>query len=141
MTDEIEQVAARLVIGRKSDARAVYDEQAKAELVLICKRPGVSKSKLARQCGVNANQLSRWVREHEGRKAPTLPAHVQRDREPTFVPMVITPSAAAPAQQALTVEARLPNGVVLDLRGCNLEQARQFVQTLGSLPCSASSKR
>nr|WP_092838825.1 transposase [Paracidovorax cattleyae] len=54
----------RLVVGRKSDGRSVYDEAAKSELVALCRRPGASVSRLARECGVNANQVSRWLREH-----------------------------------------------------------------------------
>ena len=51
-----------LVVERKADGRCVYDEAAKAELVVLCGQPGASVSKLARQAGVNANQLWRWVR-------------------------------------------------------------------------------
>ncbi|WP_230681408.1 transposase, partial [Paracidovorax cattleyae] len=54
----------RLVVGHKSDGRSVYDEAAKSELVALCRQPGASGSRLARECGVNANQVSRWLREH-----------------------------------------------------------------------------
>jgi len=67
MSDDMEELARRLVIGCKSDGRSVYDEVAKAELVAACSRPGASVSRLARECGINANQLSRWVREHNQR--------------------------------------------------------------------------
>jgi transposase len=137
MSDEIEQLAARLVIGRKRDGRNVYDEQAKAELVRASRRPGVSLSKLAGQCGVNANQLSRWAREHERKNAQALLSRGQGEPEPVFVPMLIGPPAAS-APTALAVEVRLPNGVILDLRGCALQQLGQIVQALGSLRCSAS---
>ncbi|MBA3624311.1 MAG: transposase, partial [Methylibium sp.] len=68
MSDELEDLTRRLVVGRKSDGRGVYDEAAKAELVAACGRPGASVSRLARECGINANQLSRWVREHSERR-------------------------------------------------------------------------
>jgi transposase len=41
----------------------VYNEVAKAELVTLCLQPGASVSRLARECGVNANQVGRWLRE------------------------------------------------------------------------------
>ncbi|MBA3599471.1 MAG: transposase, partial [Methylibium sp.] len=68
MSDDLEDLARRLVIGRKSDGRSVYDDAAKAKLVAACGRPGASVSRLARECGINANQLSRWVREHSERR-------------------------------------------------------------------------
>ena len=68
MSDDMQELARRLVVGRKSDGRAVYDEAVKTELVVACGWPGASVSRLARECGVNANQLSRWVREHSQRR-------------------------------------------------------------------------
>ena len=67
MSDAMQELARRLVVGRKSDGRAVCDEVVKGELVAACGKPGASVSRLARECAVNANQLSRWVREHSQR--------------------------------------------------------------------------
>src|ERR1700712_2611552 len=64
MTDDLEDLKRRLVVGHKSDGRSVYDEAAKSELVALCRQPGASVSRLARECGVNANQVGRWLREH-----------------------------------------------------------------------------
>jgi transposase len=61
MTEIDSEVVRRLVIGRKNDGRAVYDPQAKAEVVRACRRPGVSVSRMALQSGVNANLLRRWI--------------------------------------------------------------------------------
>ena len=36
MSDGMQELARRLVVGRKSDGRAVYDEAVKAELVAAC---------------------------------------------------------------------------------------------------------
>ena len=72
MSDGMEELARRLVVGHKRDGRSVYDEAAKAELVAACGKPGASVSRLARECGVNANQLSRWVREHRQRLQRSL---------------------------------------------------------------------
>jgi len=69
MKDDLEDLKRRLVVGHKSDGRSVYDEAAKSELVALCRRPGASVSRLARESGVNANQVERWLREqgHGGR--------------------------------------------------------------------------
>jgi transposase-like protein len=69
MSDDLEDLERRLVVGHKSDGRSVYDESAKAELVALCMQPDASVSRLARECGVNANQVGRWLREHgQGRR-------------------------------------------------------------------------
>ncbi len=60
MTDEMVELKRRLVVGRKSDGRSRYDEQAKSELVALCVQPGASVSRLAREFGINANQVTRW---------------------------------------------------------------------------------
>ena len=38
----------------------------------------------------------------------------------------------------MQLQARLPNGVVVDLVGCDLPQVCQLVEALGRLRCSAS---
>ena len=50
MTDDLEDLKRRLVVGHKRDGRSVYDETAKAELVALCMQPGASVSRLAREC-------------------------------------------------------------------------------------------
>jgi transposase len=54
MTEDIESIAKRLVIGNKRDGRCIYDAQAKHALVQACLQPGVSLARIARQCGINA---------------------------------------------------------------------------------------
>ena len=144
MSDGMEELARRLVVGRKSDGRAVYDEAAKAELVAACGRPGVSVSRLARECGINANQLSRWVREHSQRRQRAV-AVPPAPRE-AFTAVAI--EAAAPmatndnrSTARMCLHARLPNGVVLDLREVDLRHAGVVIEALGRVRCSASTKR
>jgi len=137
MSEGMEELARRLVVGHKRDGRRVYDEQAKAELVAECAKPGASVSRLAREAGVNANQLSRWVREHgERRRAIAAPQATLA----SFVPMTIEASSAAPSIPTVSVHAIMPNGVVIDLRGCDLAQAGQLIEALGRIRCSASTK-
>ena len=145
MSDDMQELARRLVVGHKSDGRAVYDEAAKAELVAACGRPGASVSRLARECGVNANQLSRWVREHSQRRQRAVA--VSPGAREAFVAVPVKTAAAmptvtddSPSALRMNLQARLPNGVVLDLRELELRQAGVVIAALGRLRCSASTK-
>jgi transposase len=151
MSDDMEELARRLVVGRKSDGRSVYDEAAKAELVAACGRPGASVSRLARECGINANQLSRWVREHSQLRQRAVA--VSSPQGQAFVAVPIAAAAPMPmpmpmpmvtgdnpAAMRMNLQARLPNGVVVDLRECDLHQVDVVIEALGRLRCSASTK-
>ena len=39
LSDEISELAQRLVIGRKDDGRGIYDAKAKHELIPACREP------------------------------------------------------------------------------------------------------
>jgi len=137
MSDLMEELAGRLVVGRKRDGRAVYDELAKAELVAACKVPGASVSGLARSCGVNANQLSRWLREDGERRRPDRVVH--SEPMPTaFVPVPLNVGRTAVASSVFGLQARLPNGVVVDLQCSDHEQVGRLIEVLGRARCSAS---
>ena len=142
MSELISDLAKRLVVGHKRDGRSIYDEQAKRELVLACREPGVSIAKLARDCGVNANQVNSWVRLYERQlaKSATPSADVVVEaKTPAFVALEV--AAARPEEaSSMDVQARLPNGVVVDLRGCDMHQALAMIEALGRLRCSASTK-
>lgn len=146
MTEDLENLKRRLVVGRKSDGRCVYDEAAKLELVTLCRQPGVSVSRLARECGVNANQVSRWLREngHGGRArkaiakvAPSSAAFVAVSMQATS-PVVSRGDDSVGAR--MEIQARLPNGVSIDLRGVEPRNFGEVIQALGRLRCSASTK-
>jgi transposase len=83
------------VVGHKADGRSVYDEQAKAQWVAPCMQPGASVSRLARECGVNANQVCRWLR---GR------GHIRRPRMATIRGVTTT----APFVAAYFAPSRTP---------------------------------
>lgn len=138
MTDDLSELRRRLVVGRKSDGRSVYDEGAKAELVALCRQSGASVSRLARECGVNANQVSRWLREQE---RDARARHSVANVAPTataFVPVPFPPvSMTAPV---MDMQARLPNGVVIDMRGVGLGNVGEVIEVFGSLRCSALTK-
>lgn len=142
MTDELEELARRLVTGRKSDGRKVYDERAKAEVVALAVRPGTSVSQLARELDVNANQLSRWIRE-QGQAGARRGQTKAAPSESVFVPMPIqTPATArnGSAASTLSIQVRMPNGVAVEFIGCELAQAGQLIETLGRLRCSGLKK-
>jgi transposase len=141
MTDDIEELARRLVIGHKRDGRSIYDAQAKRELVQACLRSGVSLAKVARTCGINANVLSNWVRLHERAKAPAAARSGDVfEMAPAFVPVHLEPKAAAPTTPTVNLQVRLPNGVAVDMQGCELQHAGRLIEALGRLRCSASTK-
>ncbi len=143
MTEDIEAIAKRLVVGHKRDGRSVYDVQAKNELVRVCRQPGVSLARIARTCGINANVLSNWIRLHErGKNGATQPRGEIIDMvAPAFVAVQMESAPAArPAAPGLGVQIRLPNGVTLDLNGYDPHNAIRLIEALGRLRCSASTK-
>ena len=146
MTDDLEDLKRRLVVGHKSDGRSVYDEAAKSELVALCRQPGASVSRLARECGVNANQVGRWLREHGhgGRARKTIASVVPAPS--TFVAVSLPPASPIVARSGdgiatvMDVQARLPNDVAIDFRGVQLRDVGDVIEALGRLRCSASTK-
>jgi len=147
MTDDLEDLKRRLVVGHKRDGRSVYNEAAKSELVGLCLLPGASVSRLARECGVNANQVSRWLREHGHQHRPRRGiSGLASTPSAAFVSVPVLPSPpprvdgddeiAAP----MMMQARLPNGVAIDLRGVDQHNVVEVIEALGRLRCSASTK-
>jgi transposase len=147
MTDDLEELKNRLVVGRKRDGRGVYDEAAKAELVALCMQPGASVSRLARECGVNANQVSRWLRERgQGRRRVAGASEMAEPAPTAFVavPVLPEPPTAATRDEvaaiSISVQARLPNGVSVDLGGIEPRRLGEVIEALGRVRCSVSTK-
>jgi transposase len=145
MTEEIEAIAKRLVVGHKRDGRSIYSPQARSDLVHASRQPGVSLAKIARTCGINANVLSNWVRQHERGKCGAAASRGEVIEMPTasaFVAVQVdsTPPALAPVAATLDVQVRLPNGATLDVRGADLDGVLRLIDGLGRLRCSASTK-
>jgi transposase len=144
MTDEMVELKRRLVVGRKSDGRSRYDEQAKSELVALCVQPGASVSRLAREFGINANQVTRWLREHgRGGRSRTVVARATTAPSafvavPVMQPVQVPEPGGTPA--VLHLQARLPNGVSVDLRGVDAGHVNTVIEVLGRLRCSDSTK-
>lgn len=145
MAEDLEDLKRRLVVGHKRDGRSVYDEAAKAELVALCMRPGASVSRLARECGVNANQVGRWLREHgQVRRRTAVASAAPAAAAFVAVPVPPTPAMSAARDDSIaavmSLQARLPNGVAVDLRGIDPRHVGEVIEALGSLRCSASTK-
>ena len=51
-----------LIAGRKEDGRTVYRREGKKMLVAAASVPGMSVARIARDHGLNANQLHAWIR-------------------------------------------------------------------------------
>jgi transposase-like protein len=141
------EVVKRLVTGRKNDGRAVYDPQAKAEVVRACLNPGVSVARMALQCGINANLLRRWITQSmdADMKASriNMPA-VATASTSAFVPLQLAAPRAAPvtaAEVKARFHARLPNGAEIDLSDASPGEWLPFLELLGRLPCSDSTTR
>lgn len=146
MTDDLEDLKRRLVVGHKRDGRSVYDETAKSELVGLCLQPGASVSRLARECGVNANQVGRWLRKHGHGRRPRRVVAGLAPTPATFVPVPVLPAPPTGGDSddeivvEMTLQARLPNGVAIDLRGVDLRNVGEVIEALGRLRCSTSTK-
>jgi transposase len=147
MTDDLEDLKRRLVVGHKSDGRSVYDKAAKSALVALCLQPGASVSRLARECGVNANQVGRWLREHgHGGRARKAVADVVPAPAAFVAVSMPPPSTTRRAASSkgiagvMDVQARLPNGVAIELRGVELSCVGDMIEALGRLRCSASTR-
>lgn len=143
MSDDLEQLKNRLVVGRKRDGRCVYDEAVKAELVALCLQPGASVSRVARECGVNANQVSRWLRERGQGRRPA--AGAGPTSKPAFVAVPVVPQSPAAIRDevvaiSISVHVRLPNGVSVDLGGVEPRRLGEVIDALGRVRCSVSTK-
>ena len=146
MTEEIEAIARRLVVGHKSDGRSIYDPRARTDLVRASRQPGVSLAKIARTCGINANVLSNWVRQHERGKCGAAARQgevIEMPAASAFVALDLDGicSAPGPVAPALDVQVRLPNGAALDVHGADMDGVLRLIEGIGRLRCSASTKR
>jgi transposase len=57
-----------------------------------------------------------------------------------FIPVTIQAGSPHPDEGKVAIQARLPNGVVLDAGSCDLHQAGKLIEMLGRLRCSGSTK-
>ena len=74
-----------LVTGTRRDGRRRYDLQSKRALARACLQPGVSLAGIARQHGVNANLLRKWVLSYQLAGDAGAPAVAMKDCAEAFV--------------------------------------------------------
>ena len=155
--NENSEVLSRLVVGHKRDGRCQYDPAAKQELILQCKQPGVSVSRIAMQHGVNANLLRSWIAKsllmpdgkdvqqtNQTKKPDALQAFVAVQIEPSATPALTGQTERAervprsvPTAPSLRLHVRLPNGVALDIDSARTDELLPIMQLLSTLPCSS----
>ncbi len=133
MSEGHSELSRPLLVGRKSDGRAVYDRQAKRELIEICLQSGRSIAAIAREHGLNANLLHNWVVGHRRRLAAGDSA------ASSFLPVQITRSTPS-MPVGMRISAELGNGVRIDLSGLDVQRLPQILKLLNELPCSASTR-
>jgi transposase len=124
------------VITRCSNGRRYYDPAIKQALIHSASMPGACIAALAREHGVKANQLRRWVKRHrngqdEQPPAPLPPAN-------PFVPVKLTAERLPSTPPSLT--AMLPNGIAIDLHQADHASLASLLELLWRLPCSVSTR-
>ncbi|WP_040638546.1 IS66-like element accessory protein TnpA [Microvirga lotononidis] len=116
-----------------------FDPVEKERLIDACLEPGVSVAGLALAHGINANQLRKWVKLRQDRKASEKALLAMGRCAPSaFVPVVETaPMARRPAPPArppaarVRVTASLPNGVRLELDDADAQVLSAMIEALG----------
>ena len=129
--------------------RRTYSAQFKAQLVAACLQPGASVAALAREHGMNANVLHRWLKEHRVGMHPcdldpASSAHVDAScgRDPVH-PVIAADHACTSvtrpsAQDGDVTGQRVPAFIAMDL-GMSAARIAQPLQSLQSPPASRSS--
>ena len=114
--DDAPKLQVRLV-GR--DGRRRYDPASRDQLVAACLEPDVSVSRLAREYGVNANLVRKWIKKAmEQRPLPSVSAFVPVQIAPAMLPgsggdlMTKSVAVGKPCHSS-KVSALLPNGISL----------------------------
>lgn len=89
--------------------RRSYSKAFKADIVSQCQAADASVARIARNHGLNANMVHRWIREldHPCTGHNLVPA------EPGFVPVALTVPAMASVQSPIEISIPRPNGSVV----------------------------
>ena len=96
--------------------------------------------------GVWKPSVLRGLREHGHGGRPRKAVASELPAPATFVAVSMPPASPIVARSGdgiaamMDVQARLPNGVAIDLRGVELRNVGEVIEALGRLRCSASTK-
>ncbi len=102
-------------------------------------------SRLARECGVNANQVSRWLREHRNEERIRVAEALSTATGP-FVALRVARAESAPATESepalvpVDLKAVLPNGVAIEAHALDPRLLAEIIAVLGRLRCSESTR-
>jgi transposase len=119
-----------------------YDPQAKRKLIEACLEPGISLADLALAHCVNANLLRKWVVKHQ--RHMLREADVTAPAASVFVPVIVGAQEPAsmtgpmatpvtePPHQSSRLQARLPNGVTLEL-ACSQQDTTLLLALIDAL--------
>lgn len=89
--------------------RRSYSKAFKADIVSQCQAADASVARIARNHGLNANMVHRWIRELEDPGK----THDLVSAEPGFVPVALTVPAAASVQPSIEISIPRPSGSVI----------------------------
>ena len=134
MDEDAPKLQVRLV-GR--DGRRRYDPASREQLVATCSEPGVSVSRLAREHGVNANLVRKWVKKaREERALPAVsafvPVQIASDTHTSLASCRLTKAEPIRHSHASNkVSALLPNGVSLTLECSDVDGLAAIIGALG----------
>ena len=102
-----------------------------------------SIARVARDYGVNANQLHNWVglyRKARGRLLASVETEASQEVRSAFIPVVATTPPELLSRE-LRLDITLDNGIQADLRCLSRDDVLAILPVLASLPCSASTRR
>jgi transposase len=139
MTENDAELKSRLVLGHKRDGRRRYSVAAKRELVAACLKPGISVARMAYEHGINANLLRKWITKYQGQREGAIAISPQGPSAPAFVPVIqVDPMSAAASTPPMEpspprLEARLPNGVIIELSDASEGERATVLRLLWTL--------
>jgi transposase len=99
--------------------------------------PGASIAALAREHGIHASQLRRWVARYGNEHGGQRPVSVTPQAN-AFVAVTLATAGSPSPPRSLT--ARLPNGIEIDLAQGDGAAMASLLELLWRLPCSASTR-
>ena len=91
----------------KRETRRKHDAELKRQVLAECAEPGASVARVALSHGLNANLVHKWRRHAAG---AVRPAAAQRSE--VFVPVDLTPSAAAAVVAVADIRIELRRGAL-----------------------------
>jgi transposase len=140
MTIDNREISGLLRVVRVlSNGKRRYDPASKARLIEACLDADVSIAGLALAHGINTNQLRKWVKLHQDRKATRQALTVMPSPVPAaFVPVVAASpiaqpsgSPSQPSSPRVRLKASLPNGVRLELEDADEQALSVMIEALG----------